>query len=90
MHGQAQLCLTLCDPTDCSMPGLPVHHQLPELSQINFHRGGDAIQPSHPLVPFSHVQSFPASGSFSVSQFFTLGRQSTGASASVLPMNIQD
>ena len=43
-----QSCLTLCDPRDCSMPGLPVHHQLPEFTQIHVHRVGDAIQPSHP------------------------------------------
>ena len=41
---------TLCDPMDCSMPGFPVHHQLPELYQIHVHRVGDAIQPSHPLL----------------------------------------
>ena len=40
------VCLTLCDPTDCSTPGLPVHHQLPELAQTHVHRVGDAIQPS--------------------------------------------
>ena len=39
----------LCDPTDCSAPGLPVHHQLPELAQTHVHPVGDAIQPSHPL-----------------------------------------
>ena len=44
-----QLCPTLCDPTDCSTPGLPVHHQLPESTQTHVHRVGDAIQPSHPL-----------------------------------------
>ena len=43
-----QSCLTLCNPMDCSTPGLPVHHQLPELAQTHVHRGGDAIQPSHP------------------------------------------
>ena len=43
----AQLCLTLCEPMDCSTPGFPVHHQLPGLAQT---RVGDAIQPSHPLV----------------------------------------
>ena len=64
---------------DCSVPGLPVHHQLPELTQTHVHRIGDAIQPSHPLVPFSScLQSFPASGSFPMSQFFTSGGQSTG------------
>ena len=44
-----QLCPTLCDPMNCSMPGLPVHHQLPEITQTHVHRVGDAIQPSHPL-----------------------------------------
>ena len=45
----AQSCLTLCDPIDCSTPGFPVHHQLPELAQTLVHRVSDAIQPSHPL-----------------------------------------
>ena len=45
----AQSCPTLCDPTNCSTPGLPVHHQLPEFTQTHVHRVGDAIQPSHPL-----------------------------------------
>ena len=40
---------TLCDPVNRSMPGLPVHHQLPEFTQTHVHRVGDAIQPSHPL-----------------------------------------
>ena len=44
-----QLCLTLCDPMNCGMPGLPVHHQLPEFTQTHIHRVNDAIQPSHPL-----------------------------------------
>ena len=44
-----QLCPTLCDPTDRSTPGLPVHHQLPEFIQTYIHQVGDAIQPSHPL-----------------------------------------
>ena len=44
-----QSCLTLCDPTNCSMPGLPVHHQLPEFTQTHVYQVGDAIQPSHPL-----------------------------------------
>ena len=46
----AQPCLTLCDPMDCSTPGLPVHHQLPELAQTQVYRVSDAIQPSHPLL----------------------------------------
>ena len=45
----AQSCLTLCDPTDCSTPGFPVHHQLPELTQTHILWASDAIQPSHPL-----------------------------------------
>ena len=45
----AQLCLTLCDPMNRSTPGLPVHHQLPELTQTQIHQVSDAIQPSHPL-----------------------------------------
>ena len=44
-----QLCLDLCDPTDCSMPGFPIHHQLPKLAQTHVHPVGDVIQPSHPL-----------------------------------------
>ena len=48
-------------PMDCSMPGFPVHHQLPELTQTHVHQVGDAIQPSHPLTStsppaFSHSQ----------------------------------
>ena len=45
----AQSCQTLCDPMNRSMPGLPVHHQLPEFTQIHVLRVSDAIQPSHPL-----------------------------------------
>ena len=45
----AQSCPTLCDPMNHSTPGLPVHHQLLEFTQIHVHRVGDAIQPSHPL-----------------------------------------
>ena len=78
----AQLCPTLCDPMNCSTPGLPVHHQLPEFTQTQVHRVGDAIQPSHPVIPFSSwPQSLPASESFSMSQLFTWGGQSTGVSA---------
>ena len=89
----AQSCPTLCDPMNRSTPGLPVHHQLPKLAQAHVHRVGDATQP-HPLLSPSPscFQSFPESGSFPVSQFFTSGGWSIGAStsASVLPMNIQD
>ena len=45
----AQSCLTLCDPIDCSTPGLPVHHQLPEFTQTHARGVSDAVQPSHPL-----------------------------------------
>ena len=79
------------DPIDNSMPGLPVHHQLPEFTQTYVHHVGDAIQPS--VVPFSsYLQSFPASGSFQMSQFFASDGQSfvVSASTSVLSMNIQD
>ena len=65
----AQSCLTLCDPMDCSKPGLPVHHQLPELAETHVHCISDAIQPSHPLLspsppPPPAFNLFPASGSF--------------------------
>ena len=78
---------------NCSTPGLPVHHQPLEFTQTHVYWVGDAIQPSHPVVPFSScLQSFPASRSCPMNQFFTSGSQSFGASASasVLPMNIQD
>ena len=86
----ARSCLTLCDPLDCSMPGFLVYHQLPELAHTHVHWVGDAIQPSHPLAPFSSCpQSFPASGSFPMSWLFASGDQSVGVSASVIAMNIQ-
>ena len=90
----------LCDPIDFSTPGFPVLHYLPEFAQTHIHWVSDAIQPSHTLlstisssvVCFSSCPwSFPASGSFLMSPFFTSGGQRIGASASasVLPMNIQ-
>ena len=57
----AQSCLTLCGPMDCSTPGLPVIHHLLELAQAHVHRVGDAIQPSHPLLP-------PSPPAFNLSQ----------------------
>ena len=57
----AQSCPTLCNPMDCSTPGLPVHHQLLEFTQTHVHRVGDAIQPSHPL-------SSPSLPAFNLSQ----------------------
>ena len=56
---------TLCDPMDCSMPELPVHHQLPELAQTHVHRVSDAIQPSHPLLSRSPPSIFPSIRVFS-------------------------
>ena len=83
-----QSCLTLRDPMDCSTPGHPVYHQLPEFTQTHLHWVSDAIQPSHPLLS-------PSSPAFSLSQhqgLFKSGVQSIGVSAStsVLPMNTQD
>ena len=56
-----QSCPTLCDSMDCSTPGLPVHHQLPEFTKTHVHRVGDGIQPSHPL-------SSPSPPAFNLSQ----------------------
>ena len=84
---------TLCDPMNRSTPGLPVHHQLPELTQTRPFSWWCHPTTSSSVIPFSsHLQSFPASGSFHMSQFFTSGGQSIGVStsASVLPINIQD
>ena len=61
----SQSCPTLCDPMDCSTPGFPVHHQLPELAQTHVHRVSDAIQPSHPLLS----SSLPASLFLSIRVF---------------------
>ena len=49
----SQSCLTLCNHMDCSTPGFPVHHQLPEFAQTYVHQVSDAIQPSHPLLSTS-------------------------------------
>ena len=94
----AQSCPTLCDPMDHRTTGLPVHHQLLEFIQTHIHwvSGGHLI--CHPTISSSVIplsscpQSFPASGSFPMSQLFASGDQRIGASASasVLPMNTQD
>ena len=88
-----QLCPTLCDPMDFSMPGFPVLHYLLEFAQTHVHCVGNAIQPISfsVILFFSCLQSFTASGPFPVSQIFASCGQSTGASASasVLPRNIQ-
>ena len=86
-----QSCLTLCNPMDCSTPGLPVHHQVYSNSCPLSWWCHPAISSS--VVPFSSCpQSLPASGSFLMSQLFAWCGQSIGvsASASVLPMNTQD
>ena len=84
-----QSCLTFCNPMNCSTPGLLVHHQLPEFTQTHVHRVSDSIQPSHPVIPFSSCpQSFPAPGSFPMSQLFTSGGQSIASfSFSISPSN---
>ena len=89
----ANLCLTLCDSMDCSTPGLPVLPYLLEMAQTHVNWVSDA----HPTISSSvilfssRLQSFPAPGSFQMSQFFASVGQSIGASASSLvpPMNIQ-
>ena len=73
-----------------SMPGLPVHHQLPEFTQTHVHRVGDAIQPSHPLSSPSPAPNPCQHQSLFQSQLFTWGGQSIGVSALALPMNTQD
>ena len=88
-----QSCLTLCDPMDCSRPGFPVFHYLPGLLKLMFIA---SLMPSnhlilcHPLLLPPSI--FPSISVFPMSWFFTSGGQSIGvsASASVLPMNIQD
>ena len=89
----AKLCLTFCDPMDCSMPGFPVFHSLSEFAQTQcpLNRWWHLIISSSATLFSFCLQSFPASGSFPMSQFFESGGQSTGASASgsILPMNVQ-
>ena len=83
-----QLCPTLCNPIDCSIPGFPALHHLPELAQTQVHWVSDAIQPSHLLSSSSPAFDF----SQHQGQFFPSVGQIIGVSpsASVLPMNIQD
>ena len=82
-----QSCPTLCDPMNRSMPGLPIHHQLPEFAQTHVHRVASSVVPSPPAPNPSQHQGF-----FPMSHLFAWGGQSTGvsASASVFPMNTQD
>ena len=89
----AQLCLTLCNPMDCSTPGLPVPHQLLEFTQTHVRGVRDAIQPSHPLSSPSPpaFNLYQHQGLFkwviSSCQMVNIG---VSPSASVLPMNIQN
>ena len=88
----AHSCSALCDPMDFSTPGFLVLYYLLELAQAHAHWVNGAIQPSHPVAPFSSwPQSFPASRSFIMCWLLASGGQSIGASAStsVLPVNIQ-
>ena len=88
-----QSCPTLCNPMDCSSPGLPIHHQLPEFTETHVHWVGDTIQPSHPL-------SSPSPLAFNISQHQGLSSESAlrirwpkywSFSFSISPaMNIQD
>ena len=66
----AQPCTTLCDPMNRRMPGLPVHHQLPEFTQTHAHRVRNHPAISSSVIPFSCPQSLPASESFLLSQLF--------------------
>ena len=82
--------VSLCDPTNCSMPGFPVlHHFSSLLKPLSI----ESVMPSNHLIlccPFCIcLQSFPASGSSPMSWLFALSDQSIGASASVLPVNIK-
>ena len=88
----AQLCPTPCNCMDCSMPGLLVHRQLPEFTQTTVRWVGDTIQPSYPLLSPSPPVFYLFTGYFLRTQLFASGGQNIGvsASASVLPMNIQD
>ena len=85
-------CLTLCNPMNRSMPGLSVHHQLPESTQSHVHWVSDAIKPSHPLSsPSPPAPNSSQHQSLPMSQFFTHGGQSNGVSAlaSFLPKKSQ-
>ena len=88
----AWLCPTLCDPMDWSTPSFPVLQYFPEFAQTQVHWVDEAIQPSHLLSPSSPALNLSQHRSFPVSGLFASGGQSIGASASasVLPMNIQD
>ena len=86
-----QSCLTLYNPMDCSLPGFPVFHHLPELAQTHVHWVSAAIQPSHPLSSPS-PPAFSLSQHQNIFQWVSCSHQVAkvfGTSASVLPVNIQ-
>ena len=85
-----QLCPTLCDPMDCRMPGIPVHHQLPEFTPTHVHWVGNGIQQSHPLLPLLLLPSiFPRIRVFSNGSVLRVRWPKYWASALVLPIKIQ-
>ena len=88
----AQSFPNLCNHVDCSMPGFPIHHQLPELTQTYIHWVGDGIQPCHPILSPSSAFNLSQHKGLFLCQFFASGGKSIGvsASASVFPMNVQD
>ena len=81
-----QSCPVLCNPVDYSMPGFPVHHQLPELTQTHVHWVGDAIQPSHPLLSLS-PPAFSVSKHQGLFQWVSSSHQVTKVLASISPSN---
>ena len=81
-------CPTLCDPMDCNMPGFPILHYLPEFGQTHIHWVSDAIQPANPLLPPS-PPPLNLSRVFSNESALQIRWPNIGASASVLPLNIQ-
>ena len=83
LNSVAQSCLTLCNPKDCSAPGLPVHHQLPEFTQTHVCQVSDAIQPSQPL-------SSPSPPTFNLSQHQGLGISFSHQVTKVLELQLQN
>ena len=92
------LCPTFCNSMDYSKPGLPIPHHIPEFSQVHVHFTGDAVQPSHPLMPFSpsaldlsqHLEVLQQVSLLSA--FWSSNDQDIGASVSlsVFPVGFQD
>ena len=88
----AQSCPTLCDPMNCSTPGLLVHHRLLEFTQTHVHQVGDAIQPYHPLSSASPTFNLSQHQGLTKESVLCISGQNIGVSAStsVLPLNTQD